>query len=611
MKAASLAIAASSFGALLSAPIAAQVTQRVNVSYRGTQAVRAYSHWATVSAQCTPDGRTIAFRDLADNLVPGDTNHCEDIFVRDRRTGTTERVSVSSSGAEADGNSYGCWITPDGRYVGMTSDADNLVAGDTNHCMDVFIHDRQQGTTERVSVGPNGTQGDDESFGVSISDDGRYVAFVSFATNLVIGDTNDSTDVFVRDRWTGTTERVSVASDGSQAIPGFDDMYSFAMSGDGRFVAFATDAGNLVPGDTNAEADVFVRDRRNGTTERVSVSSSGQQQSYDWGYEFQGCSISADGRYVGFVSPADNLVPGDTNHALDAFVHDRVTGSTERVSISTGGVEADSGSWTPALSADGRFALFDSWATNLVPLDTNGKSDVFLRDRIAGTTERVSLTSTGAQANRDSSAGSISPEGRFVTFTSWANNLVPFDTNGGDDAFVRDRFGGPAFTSLCEPGSHGVTACPCSNPPGGTDRGCDNSAVTGGAALSASGGTFLSSDSLEFRTQGETPAALSILMQGNAVIPAGVVYGQGVRCVGGSVLRRLFVKRASGGSITTPDFEAGDTTISASSAAKGDLIQPGESRGYLVIYRDPVVLGGCPAAATFNATQTGQITWSP
>jgi hypothetical protein len=152
--------------------------------------------------------------------------------------------------------------------------------------------------------------------------------------------------------------------------------------------------------------------------------------------------------------------------------------------------------------------------------------------------------------------------------------------------------------------------CPCSNPPGSSGQGCDNSSATGGATLSATGGTFVSSDSLEFHVDGATPSALGMLLQGTTAIPTGAVYGQGVRCVGGSI-KRLGAKHASGGSMTIPDFETGDSQVTATSAAKGDLIHPGDSRYYLVYYRDPSILGGCPATSTFNCTQTGRVEWSP
>jgi len=222
----------------------------------------------------------------------------------------------------------------------------------------------------------------------------------------------------------------------------------------------------------------------------------------------------------------------------------------------------------------------------------------------------VTVNSSGAQANGESGAEAITPDGRFVLLNSAATNLVAGDTNGEDDVFVLDR-NATGFTNLCDPDIGSVVACPCANPPSGSGRGCDNSAATGGAVLSASGVGYLSIDSLAFTTSGEKPAALSIVMQGNSVISNGVVYGQGVRCLGGPLIRRLFIKEAVAGSITAPDFGAGDPTVSARSAAKGDVIQPGQSRWYLVYYRDPIVLGGCPASSTFNATQTGLVTWSP
>jgi hypothetical protein len=233
-----------------------------------------------------------------------------------------------------------------------------------------------------------------------------------------------------------------------------------------------------------------------------------------------------------------------------------------------------------------------------------------VRDRQSGTTERVNVSTVGAQANSSSGYPSISADGRFVSFESIASNLVGGDTNGSRDIFVHDR-GAPGFTSLCEPGAGGVLSCPCSNPPAGPGRGCDNSSATGGAALHASGVADLSVDSLVFTTEGERPVALSILMQGNGSIPTGLTYGQGVRCVGGTIIRRLFIKSASQGSITAPDFAAGDPTIAARSAEEGDVIVPGESRWYLVYYRDANVLGGCPASSSFNATQTGMVAWSP
>jgi Tol biopolymer transport system component len=577
----------------------------VSVNSRGVQGnTGSYAH------SITPDGRFVAFASSAGNFVPGDSNGQWDVFVRDRRRGTTERVSVDSSGREANNESYDGHLSANGRYVAFMSEATNLVPGDTNLAEDVFVHDRASGTTERVSVASNGTEANGDSYLPSISADGRYVAFVSTATNLVTGDTNQSADMFVHDRLTGITERVSVNSNGGQASGLWVGDDACQISADGRYVAFVTDLSTLVPGDTNGVPDAFVHDRRTGTTERVSVSSTGTQQQYNSDYDQVACCLSADGRYVAFNSPASNLVPGDTNGALDVFVRDRQSGTTERVSVSTSGLGGNLASGWSSISDDGRYVAFWSSASNLVPGDTNGFSDVFVRDRRAGTTELVSIGVGSGQGNSYAYPPWISGEGRFVAFSSDAANLVPGDTNGTHDAFVRDRLGGPNFTSLCDPGIAGVIGCPCANPPSGPDHGCDNSSGTGGAVLFALGGTFLSSDFLDFTTRGELPTSLSILTQWTGVNSSGAIFGQGVRCTSGT-FKRLYTKAAVAGSITAPDFNAGDPQVSVRSEARGDTILAGQSRWYLVYYRDPIVLGGCPASSTFNATQTGQVTWRP
>jgi Tol biopolymer transport system component len=516
----------------------------------------------------------------------------------------TQRVSVDSSGAQGNGGSYSASISPDGRYVAFESQDSKLVSGDTNGLDDVFVHDRLTGTTERVSVDSSGVEGNGVSGNASISADGRYVAFNSLASNLVIGDTNGFSDVFVRDRLTGTTERVSVGPGGTE---GNNPSGLPWISADGRYVAFESNASNLVSGDTNGFTDIFVRDRIAGTTERVSVNSAGTQTNEP----AHNVSISADGRYVAFWSYATNLVPGDTNLFADVFMRDRLTGMTERVSIATNGAQGNLESFISAgsISVDGRYVAFESSAMNLVPGDTNGRWDIFVRDRQTGTTERVSVATSGAQGNGGSYIPSISADGRYVAFNSESSNLVSDDTNVGLDDFVRDR-DATGFTSQCNAGINGVILCPCSNSPVGMGRGCDNSDGTGGAELFPSGVAYISMDTLYFTTTGEKPAATSILLQGTALTSTGIIYGQGVRCVRGA-LKRLFVKTAIGGSIMAPDFSMGDQFLTERSAALGDPIQPGQSRYYFVVYRDPVVLGGCPASSTFNATQTGRVDWSP
>jgi len=588
----------------LAAPSAAgQVTERVDVGPGGAEGNGASDLPWPPSSVISEDGRFIAFMSSSNNLVTGDTNQTYDVFVCDRLLGVTELASVDSSGSQANGVSglYGITITPDGRFVAFESAAGNLVLGDTNGFRDVFIRDRATGLTERLSIDSNGTQGNGRSLYPQVSSDGRFVAFTSEADNLVLNDTNGMGDVFVRDRLLGTTERISVSSAG---VEGNNYSYKPTITGDGRFVAFESMASNLVSGDTNGMLDIFLRDRQNATTVRVSMSSNGLQGN---GHSTQAL-ISPNGSVIAFASTASNLVAGDTNSVIDVFVRDLQAGTTERASVSSTGAQGNGMSTGPTLSQDGRLIAFESSSSNLVAGDT-GSFDVFVRDRTLRTTERVSVSTSGTQANGDSEMGSISAGGRFIAFRSLASNLVPGDTNSYGDVFVHDRFSS-GFVSTCDPGINNVIPCPCGNPPSGSGRGCDNSSFSGGASLSASGISYLSMDSLVLSTAGERSTATSILLEGDAWLPGGQVFGQGVRCAGGN-LRRLYVKPAIAGSTSMPDFNAGDPSISVRSAQVGAPIQPGQSYSFLVYYRDPVVLGGCPATSTFNGTQTGLVAYWP
>jgi Tol biopolymer transport system component len=381
------------------------------------------------------DGLYVAFESASSNLVAKDTNMQPDVFVHDRMTGTTERVSVDSTGAQANDWCSLPSISADGIIVAFCSPASNLVAGDSNGLSDIFVRDRGTGLTERVSVDSSGAESDGDSFASSISADGRFVVFESDATNLVAADTNGVRDVFLHDRSTGVTTRISVDSSGSDGNGSSDGP---SISSDGSTVVFMSNASNLVPYDTNGMPDIFVRDIATSVTERVSVDSSGGEANLFSSVS----SISGDGRVIAFDSVASNLVVSDTNGMSDVFVHDRTTGITERVSVDSSGTEAAWGGTVPWISADGRTVAFQSYADDLVAGDTNSIDDVFVHDLSSGRTERVSVDSFGVQGNGFSyswGGGGVSADGSLVVFYSASSNLVAGDTNGAWDVFVRER----------------------------------------------------------------------------------------------------------------------------------------------------------------------------
>ena len=367
------------------------------------------------SPSISADGRYVAFASDASNLVPGDTNNAPDVFVRDLQTGSIARVSTDVTGGQGNGVSYAPHISADGRYVAFDSDASNLVPGDTNGTGDVFVRDLQTGAITRVSTDVNGGQGNHQSLNESISADGRYVTFTSLASNLVPGDTDFvpvgtwfGSDVFVRDLWTGAITCISTDANGNPANNSGGGGSS--ISADGRYLAFESQRTNLVPGDTSiyTGGDVFVRDLQTGAITRVSTDVNGQQ-----GTDFSvNPSMSADGRYVVFYTASSNLVPGDTNNAHDVFVRDMQSGAITRVSTDVNGGQGNGASYAPSISADGRYVAFTSVASNLVPGDTNGTGDIFVRDLQTGAITRVSTDINAAQ-------GVISADGHYVAFFSY------------------------------------------------------------------------------------------------------------------------------------------------------------------------------------------------
>jgi Tol biopolymer transport system component len=386
------------------------------------------------SPSISGDGRFIAFRSTATNLVSDDGNLIEDIFVRDRQLATTVRASVASSGVQADAASWSPVISGDGRAVVFTSDATNLVGDDTNGLADVFVRDLLTGTTVRASVGTGGVQGNGASGSPAISANGRWVAFVSEAKNLVPGDSTVWQDVFVRDMLTGKTELADLSTTGVQGNFGADQP---ALSADGRFVAFCSYSTNLLPWDVNGQIDVFVRDRQTKTLTCASVTTGGVMTTYGSSYL---PVLTPDGRYVGFRSDDDALVPGDVNWVSDLFLHDSALGTTACISVDPSGLPALGGfSDTCAPSADGKHIAFGSRASNLVAQDGNGLEDVFLRDMPGAGTQLISADAAGMPLAGTSSKPSISHDGRFVAFASDAVGLDVADTNATMDIFVHDN----------------------------------------------------------------------------------------------------------------------------------------------------------------------------
>lgn len=396
--------------------------------------VHALATGPSSSPSISADGRYVAFVSSAADLVSADTNNSADVFVQDRRSHVTRRVSVGPHGRQGDGSSDEAAISADGRYVAFVSEASNLVPGDTNGVADVFVRDRKLHVTRRVSVGRHGRQANDFSVWPSLSANGRYVAFASDATHLVTGDTNRVIDVFVRDRKHHVTSRVSVGRHGRQAN-GFS--LPSSLSANGRYIAFISYASNLVPGGADTPEDVFVRDRQRHVTQPISITTLGRLASG----EAEHVSISADGRFVTFATYA-RLVPGDDDSNFDVYLRDRKTHTTQRITASSGIQPDYFDSYSPSLSANGRYVVFASIAPDLVAGDVNHRADAFVWDRLTHVTELVSVSTDGVQGDGPSAHPSISADGRFVAFESEAANLAPIDHDGTADVFVRDRTNG-------------------------------------------------------------------------------------------------------------------------------------------------------------------------
>jgi Tol biopolymer transport system component len=380
------------------------------------------------------DGWYVAFVSESGNLVEGDDNGAADVFVRDLVTNRTVLVSRSRFGGSPAGSSLQPSISADGQVIAFTSSAPDLVPGDSNGTLDVFVHDLRTGRTEMVSRGSAGELADNDSFSPSLSADGIHVAFSSMATNLDPRDANPSPVVYLHDRRSRLTRLVSVSS-GGQAGDGPSGQPS--VSGDGRLVAFTSAASNLDPDDANGLADVYVRDLESGTTELVSRGIDGVAAD---GLSSEP-SISADGRAIAFTSSADDLVPDDENGADDVFVHRLDAQDGEHpVRLASTALDGGSGSGAshgPSISGDGSRLAFLSTAPDLVPSSADGsgaqgagrtepatRDSAYVRDLHGAGTALVSAAANREPGNGEATATVVSDSGSRVAFADTSTDLA-------------------------------------------------------------------------------------------------------------------------------------------------------------------------------------------
>jgi len=375
-------------------------------------------------------GRYVVFSSDADNLVAdGGTGGVSQVYQRDVATNTISRISISPEGAPSD-KGGGNAVTLDGQNVLFVSRSTNLVQDDFNNKADVFLHNTQTGVTERISLDDNGAELNGSSKLPVMSDNGQFIVFESQATNLVGGDTNEVADIFLLDIAKGITTRLSVDSEGVEAN---DTSDSPSISRDGQYVVFRSSASNLVANDENDFNDVFIHNTQTNETELISINAAGTLAGNG---ASSNPSVSADGRFVAFSGPALDLVLDDSNEKIDVFRRDRLKNITTLISVSSNGEQGDGNSLAADISADGRYIVFESSATNLVPDDLMGIRDIFVHDTQSGETARVSVSRTNEEGNGSSQLPAISADGQYITFRSDASNLVENDTNSARDIFI-------------------------------------------------------------------------------------------------------------------------------------------------------------------------------
>ncbi len=391
-------------------------TTRISLNADGSESEGSSIYSGIVWPCVSEDGRYVVFSSEASDLVDNDLNDSSDIFLYDQDTGQIERISENASGEEGDEDSEKPQISADGQYVAYQSFAKNLIEYDGNRTTHVFLYSVKTGETTLVSADESGNAGDDMSYMPAISGSGHFVAYKSYANNLVDGKT---AGVFMYD-W--ETKKTSYLTGGYSVD-------NISIGGNGSYVAYVTRE-DVVSDDTNNfYQDIYVYDRNTGENRLVSADSSGIVGIYGG----DSPAISEDGRYVVFESSSTNLIDNDTNHVSDIFLHDLTTGETIRVSVGSSGEELLSGSRRPSISADGRYISF-------VYQSVDGSQQIFVKDRTTGELKLVTVNIYGKISENESLYSwiyqSISGSGEFIVFSSAAGDLVQNDTNGREDVFI-------------------------------------------------------------------------------------------------------------------------------------------------------------------------------
>jgi Tol biopolymer transport system component len=405
---------------------------RLSVDTAGVPVTAGNSGSPAISA----DGRLVAFQSAAPDLVAGDRNGMTDAFVRDIQLSTTVRASAATNGSQADGDSAEAAVSQDGRYVTFSSLAGNLVNGDGDPRRDIFLQDRNGAGITRLSVNTSGSTANGASDSPAISADGNWIAFRSDASNLIAGDSNTRADIFVSNRASGAVVRVSTSSAGAQGTAAASG--PVGISGDGDWVVFGAADGNLVPGDTNGVQDILAKQTSTGATLLVSADAAGVPGNGD---SVQ-AAISNDATRVAFASSASNLAADDANGVRDIYVKTLAGGAIVRASSTAAGLPGNGASADPAISANGRYVVFASAASNLVSGDTNANVDIFIKDLDSGDIQRVNTSAAGAQGSGgDCATPSLSSDARYVGFVCAQSGLVA-DGSGLAGMFVKDRQSG-------------------------------------------------------------------------------------------------------------------------------------------------------------------------